>query len=107
MFNTFMDDCIHLHACRLLAKRYRDAGARHVARFCNDECVAYQKAIQIEAVTPDSACHTARVQYDGNSDPGDVYCPWDFESETAYVIVNGDFCDDEYEDGPDGYVISK
>lgn len=43
-YGNYMRDCIHLHACRSLHKRFRIAGARYVARFCNDDCRCYQTA---------------------------------------------------------------
>lgn len=35
-------DCIHLHACRRLAKLYKDSGQAYVPRHCDKECPCYQ-----------------------------------------------------------------
>ena len=107
MYYDCMEDCIHLHACRLLAKRYRNAGSKFVARFCNDECPAYQRMREVCVVSADDACYTARHQYDGPQDPCDAYCAWDFPSFTAYEIENGARCKDEYEDDFNGYAVTK
>lgn len=107
MYNDFMENCIHLHACRLLAKRYRDAGSKHVARFCNEDCPAYQAMREVCVVGADDACYVARMQYDGPQDPYDAYCAWDFPTFTAYEIENGPRCNDEYEDDCNGYTVSK
>ena len=35
-------NCIHLHACRRIARLYKDAGREYVPRHCDDECPCYQ-----------------------------------------------------------------
>ena len=107
MYYDCMEDCIHLHACRLLAKRYRDAGSKFVPRYCNEDCPAYQRMREVYVVGVEDACYTARRQYDGPQDPYDAYCSWDFDAFTAYEIENGDCCSDVYEDDSNVYAVSK
>lgn len=35
-------NCIHLHACRRIAKLYKDAGNPYIPRHCDSECSCYQ-----------------------------------------------------------------
>lgn len=83
-----MNDCIHLKACRrvqAIGKRYRLL----VPRYCTSECTAYISGEKYAFLTPNEACDVARYEYDGHSDPYDVYCPWDFPSQTLGEIING------------------
>lgn len=93
-FGNYAEDCIHLHACRLLAKRYRDAGCKHVARFCNEDCPAYDDAyVGDEAseihtwVTASDAARMARslaYMIRSGYDEFDTFCTSDFcECDTA------------------------
>ncbi len=91
----FRGDCIHLHACRSLAKRYKSAGVKHVARFCNEGCRCYQTLRSVLLVRPEDAADVARLQYDGASDPYDVYVQDDFPTVRAVIIENGPYCQDE------------
>lgn len=93
-----MEDCIHIHACRLLVKRYRDAGRRHVPRFCNDECLCYQTAEKVYVCEVENAVDVARSGAEsirGGYDEYDVYCSWDFGGEECYRITNGEYCNDD------------
>ena len=82
----YMEDCIHLKACRRLQQIGKSKG--HIfTRSCNTECSAYCSANQGEYLTPYEACDIARRQYDGNRDTGDVYCPWDFPTKTLGEIL--------------------
>ena len=82
----YMEDCIHLKACRRLQKIGKSKG--HIfARSCNTECSAYCSANQGEYLTPYEACEVARQRYDGNRDTHDVYCPWDFPTKTLAEIL--------------------
>lgn len=93
--HDFMEDCIHLHACRSLHKRFINAGmvgAKYVARHCDINCRCYQYYEAVEVLTPDEAAGTAQGLYDGPSEPGDVFCPWDFPAETVMVVRNGPHC---------------
>ena len=98
---NYMSDCLHLHACRLVARRYRHAGVKHVARCCNEDCTAYQKATSVYAVEVDDALLVAR---DGASsirdgyDEYDVYCAWDFPGEQMLIVENGPMCKDKVHD---------
>ena len=84
----YMDDCIHLKACRRLQKIGKSKG--HIfTRSCNTECSAYCSANQGEYLTPYEACDIARRQYDGNRDTGDVYCLCDFPTKTLSEILEG------------------
>ena len=74
-FKSYMDDCIHLHACRMLAWRYRDAGCKPVARKCTRECPCYQSARKI--LVPGLAGERAGV---------------------AFVIDNGKRCTSRWQD---------
>lgn len=38
-------------------------------------------------LTQEEACETARYQYDGRSDPCDIYCPWDFPGHTLKELL--------------------
>ena len=82
----YMEDCIHLKACRRVQKIGKSKG--HIfCRNCNAECSAYLSANDGEYLTPYEACDIARRQYDGNRDTGDVYCPWDFPTKTLGEIL--------------------
>ena len=82
----YMADCIHLKACRRVQKIGRSKG-HTFARNCNPECSAYLSGNDGEYLTPYEACDIARLQYDGNRDTGDVYCPWDFPTKTLGEIL--------------------
>lgn len=101
-FGNYMSDCIHLHACRCLHKRYRMAGRKYVARECNERCMAYQRARKVYLFEPSTALEWAR---DGarmiraGYDEYDTWCMGDIPFVEAYVIENGDNCsDDDWED---------
>ena len=82
----YMEDCIHLKACRRVQKIGKSKG-HTFGRNCNAECSAYLSANDGEYLTPDEACDIARRQYDGDRDTGDVYCPWDFPTKTLGEIL--------------------
>lgn len=52
-YGNYMDDCIHLHACRRMAKIWRESakpkstGANFVARGCNETCAAYLRMCDV------------------------------------------------------------
>lgn len=97
--SDYMADCIHLHACRRMAKVYRDAGAKFAARGCDEGCTCYQRAILLDAVSIDDALDVARDGIStvraGVTDPYDVYAPQDFPTIAAYEIENGERCADD------------
>ena len=82
----YMEDCIHLKACRRVQKIGKSKG-HTFGRNCNAECSAYLSANDGEYLIPYEACDIARRQYDGNRDTGDVYCPWDFPTKTLGEIL--------------------
>lgn len=102
-YNSFMEDCIHLHACRMVARRYKNAGCKFVARGCNDSCRCYQQARKVylsNYISHEDAADVARRQYDGPNDPYDVYCAWDFDGYTsgeAFEIINGSECTSDWQ----------
>lgn len=107
-YGNYAEDCIHLHACRLLAKRYRDAGRQHVARGCNESCCAYESEddfIREEDfrlsesdtwITTEDAARWARSQAHmirSGYDEFDVYCARDFalcDTATDGVVLEWD-----------------
>ena len=101
-YGNYMTDCIHLHACRCLHKRYRIAGAEHVARSCNEECRAYQRAVMsLEACEATAALRWARDGADGirrGYDEYDVWCLGDIPVYDAYVIEDGPYCTSSWKD---------
>lgn len=97
-YHNYAKDCIHLHACRLMAKRYRDAGCKHVARHCDDECICYQRAVMHECCDLDDAlsvardgCRMASMGWHEN----DAVIMADFPTFIAWEILNGDLCADD------------
>ena len=82
----YMEDCIHLKACRRLQKIGRSKG-HTFGRNCTTDCSAYLSASDGAFLTPSEACEVARIQYDGNSDTHDIYCSWDFPSQTIGEIL--------------------
>lgn len=83
----YMEDCIHLKACR----RIQAIGKKHrliVPRYCTEDCTAYVSGKDNCFLTADEACSVARWQYDGKSDSHDVYCPWDFPTRTLGEIID-------------------
>ena len=82
----YMEDCIHLKACRRVQKIGKSKG-HTFGRNCNAECSAYLSSNDGEYLTPYEACDIARRQYDGDRDTGDVYCPWDFPTKTLGEIL--------------------
>lgn len=90
-----MEDCIHLKACR----RVQAIGRKHrlmVPRYCTPDCTAYVSG-DVMVLTPDEACDVARNQYDGRSDPYDIYCSWDFPGKSLSDFIN----ELEQDGGPD------
>ena len=63
----YMEDCIHVKACRRLQKIGKSNG-HTFGRICTAECSAYCSANQGKYLTPYEACEVARQRYDGNSD---------------------------------------
>ena len=47
MKNEIAEDCIHLRACRRLAKIYKNNGSKFAPRHCNEACTAYMNADEI------------------------------------------------------------
>lgn len=82
----YMEDCIHLKACRRLQKIGRSKG-HAFGRNCTADCSAYLSASDGAFLTPSEACEVARLQYDGNRDTHDIYCSWDFPSQTIGEIL--------------------
>lgn len=86
MNNEYSEDCIHLKACRRLSKIAKSQG-KTFTRGCNDNCSAYVSGKNSGWLTQEEATYIARLQYNGNSDPFDVYCSWDFPSHTLDEII--------------------
>lgn len=59
--HTFMDDCIHLHACRRCTAKAEAQGKRFV-RDCNEKCTAYKSVGDIIGLIDTDGCDT--VLYD-------------------------------------------
>lgn len=59
--HAYMDDCIHLHACRRCTAKAEEQGKRF-ARGCNEKCTAYKSAEDISALIDTRGCDT--VLYD-------------------------------------------
>lgn len=76
----YMEDCIHLKACRRLQKIGKSKG-HTFGRSCTEDCTAYISGDCGNYITIDAACDYARREYDGNHDPYDIYCPADLEYE--------------------------
>ena len=86
MFNSYMQDCIHLKACRRLQKIGRGKG-HSFSRDCDENCSAYISGDSEPFCTVDAACHVAWSQYDGSHDCRDVYAHCDFPTETLGEII--------------------
>lgn len=82
-----MDDCIHLKACRRIQRIGKNLRL-NVPRYCTAECSAYVSGNDNSFLSAEDACYTARIQYDGRSDPYDVYCSHDFQTKTLKEIVD-------------------
>ena len=101
MGTEFAEDCIHLHACRRMAKIYRESKSfksYFIKRECNEECTAYQKAKRRLVVTFDDAYDAAKEgirMSELGYGVGDAIAPQDFETFYAYEIVNGENCEDK------------
>lgn len=68
--NSYMEDCIHLKACRRLCKKVRAKYfGMQIARGCNSECSAYESRSdyytyeQVKAVMH-GACNDGRNGFD-------------------------------------------
>lgn len=95
----YAEDCIHLHACRRMAKIYRESKSfksYFIARGCGEECTAYQRAEKVYAIEAtvayDIAVDGAYMAQSGYAVEGDALCLADFAGEYLYRIVNGDNC---------------
>ena len=82
----YMEDCIHLKACRRLQKIGRSKG-HTFGRNCTEDCTAYISGDYGNYVTAEEACEYARREYDGHCDPYDVYCETDLETKTIGEII--------------------
>ena len=82
----YMEDCIHLKACRRLQKIGRSKG-HTFGRNCTEDCTAYISGDCGNYVTAKEACEYARREYDGHCDPYDVYCETDLETKTIGEII--------------------
>lgn len=80
----YMENCIHLKACRRLQKIGKSKG-HTFGRNCTEDCTAYVNGDSGNYVTIDAACDYARREYDGNRDPYDIYCPVDLEQECKTI----------------------
>lgn len=82
-----MEDCIHLRACR----RVQAIGRKHrlmVPRYCTKECTAYLSRNAGAYLSAHAAWRVAVEQYDGPSDPFDVYADWDFPAVSIGTILD-------------------
>lgn len=82
----FMEDCIHLKACRRIQKIGKGNG-HSFARKCTEDCSAYVSGGNYY-LSASEACDIARAQYDGRSDAYDVYIPHDFRRRTLGEIID-------------------
>ena len=106
-YGNYAEDCIHLHACRLMARRYRHAGCKHVARHCDDECVCYQTfevVDEMEYIDPGTASRIAQSAVDdlayGYSEDDlqveiSAFIAANTEVREIGLIVNGVNCTDD------------
>ena len=106
---SYMEDCIHLHACRRMALLYalrgkpKSVGPNHVARGCNEECNCYQTFVATgDMVATSTASRIGReymdmLEYGHSIDDLCVEIRGDMEAESIEVgyIANGPCCDDE------------
>lgn len=81
MKTEFCQDCIHLKACRRMAKIYKSNGSKFVARGCNEDCSAYLTADEI-------ADKAARVANDLLSDLRYGYSPDDLCVESSRFMAD-------------------
>lgn len=82
-----MEDCIHLKACRRVQRIGKNLRL-NVPRYCTEDCSAYVCGTDNCFLTASEAASVARSQYDGRSDPYDVYCACDFTTRTLKEIVD-------------------
>lgn len=90
---NYMNDCIHLKACRRMSKRIIKIIGLKISRGCNEECTAYQSGNVGLYCSVENAFHVAISGYDGPCDPFDVYTPSDFDCLTLSEVIKE--CEDE------------
>ena len=84
-YHGYMEDCIHLKACRRIQKIGRKQG-ECFSRHCDEDCTAYQsKQKNTGLITVDKAIRYARNGVNsirGGYSAYDVYASIDFDGET-------------------------
>lgn len=88
----YMENCIHLKACRRLQKLARQMRFQ-LPRYCTEECSAYVDGSNGSYVSTDEAISYARGGVEsirGGYDSYDVYCSGDLCGKTLSELVNED-----------------
>lgn len=90
MSYEYMNDCIHLKACRRLqaiAKKEK----KEISRYCTSECSAYVSGNTENYITVDEAINYAREgasSIESGYSGSDVYCSMDLGGQTIGEIVD-------------------
>ena len=86
----YMEDCLHLKACRRLSKvcKTQLRGAS-ISRGCNDSCSAYLNGAETDYISVEEAVNYARdcVARVSDADVFDVCSPLDLQGKTLNDIV--------------------
>ena len=88
-YNNYMKDCVHLKACRRMAKKAKIEG-HPFTRGCNEACTAYVPGDEGEYVTVETAVRYARSgasSIRSGYDAYDVYCTQDLCAKTLNQII--------------------
>ena len=94
-YYNYMEDCIHLRACRRLQKIAEQYKGKRISRGCNNRCSAYTPTPVFEDdnntyITVDEAISYARRGADsigGGYDPYDIYCSEDLPGYSLAELV--------------------
>ena len=89
--SDYMEDCIHLHACRRICKIAKDEYKKQIKRNCTESCQAYTPGDAGNYISVEEAVNYA---IDGSSsiergyDAYDVYCASDLQGRTISDIID-------------------